>query len=96
MGVIATSYPSLRRARASIRARCFLALGYYSSVSLADLIQNSAARSKLKHAEAAAASGDLGSAVTDCGNAFDIVFAAAREKHQASLVGESDRIVAIS
>ena len=27
MGVIATSYPSLRRARASMRARCFLALG---------------------------------------------------------------------
>jgi hypothetical protein len=27
MGLIATSYPSLRRARVRIRARCFLALG---------------------------------------------------------------------
>jgi hypothetical protein len=67
-------------------AKDYLGLDY-PSVSLADLIQNSAARIKLKDAEAAAARGDFGSAVTDCGNAFDILFVEAREKHHAALVG---------
>jgi hypothetical protein len=59
----------------------------YPSVSLADLIQNTSARAKLKDAEAAAARGNFGTAVTDCGNAFDILFAEAREKHKGALVG---------
>jgi hypothetical protein len=60
----------------------------YPSVSLADLIQNAAARKQLKEAEASAVRGDFGPAVTDCGNAFDILFAEAREKHNAGLVGD--------
>jgi hypothetical protein len=67
-------------------AKDYLGLDY-SSVSLADLIQNSSARTKLKDAEVAASRGDFGAAVTDCGNAFDILFAEAREKHEAALVG---------
>jgi Rad3-related DNA helicase len=68
-------------------AKDYLGLDY-QSVTLADLIQNSGARTKLKDAEAAAARGDFAAAVTDCGNAFDILFAEARQKHKAALVGD--------
>jgi len=67
-------------------ANTYLGLDY-QSVSLADLIQNPSARTKLKDAEAAAGQGQFAPAVTDCGNAFDILFAEAREKHKAALVG---------
>lgn len=68
-------------------ANTYLGLDY-QSVSLADLIQNTSARTKLKDAEAAAGRGEFGAAVTDCGNAFDILFAEAREKHKGALVGD--------
>jgi hypothetical protein len=68
-------------------AKDYLGLDY-GSVSLADLVQNIEARTKLKEAGISAIRGDFGSAVTDCGNAFDILFVEARQKHNAALVGD--------
>jgi hypothetical protein len=68
-------------------ANSYLGLNY-QLVSLADLIQNPAARTKLKDAEAAATRAEFDAAITDCGNAFDLLFAEAREKHKGALVGD--------
>ncbi len=60
----------------------------YQSVSLADLIQNITARTKIKEADSAKESGNLSTAVTNLGLAFDELLSEARKKHKEALVGQ--------
>jgi hypothetical protein len=59
----------------------------YQSLSLADLIQNIAARTKIKEAESAKESGNLATAITTLGLAFDDLLSEGRKKHGEALVG---------
>src|SRR5215472_12616096 len=60
----------------------------YHAISLADLLHNIPARTKVKEAEAAKQSGDLATAITNLGLAYDALLSEARKKHEAALVGE--------
>jgi hypothetical protein len=59
----------------------------YESVSLADLIHNADAREKVKEAEVRKSNGDLATAFTNLGLAFDELFSEARQKNEVALVG---------
>lgn len=60
----------------------------YQSVSLADLIQNVVARTQIKEADLAKESGNLPTAITKLGLAFDDLLSEARKKHEEALVGQ--------
>ncbi len=58
----------------------------YETVTLTDLIQNAAARERVKQAEKAKAAGNIQQALLDLRVAFDTLHKEAREKHKSILI----------